>query len=100
MRLAGVDVNAGALAEAKVAGFDVAEASSLEPEMWKDHSDLVFTCGVLIHIPPETLHETMQQIAVASRRFVLAVEYEADEEEEIEYRGHAGRLWKRPFGRM
>jgi hypothetical protein len=42
----------------------------------------------------------MRAIVQTSAKFVLAVEYEAEQEEEVEYRGHAGKLWKRPFGKL
>jgi len=42
----------------------------------------------------------MQKIVDQSYRYVLAVEYESEQEEEIEYRGHTGKLWRRPFGKL
>lgn len=62
--------------------------------------DLVFTAGVLVHVAPDDLERTMKAIVNASANCVLAVEYDAPAEEEVEYRGHAGRLWKRPYGAL
>jgi len=62
--------------------------------------DLVFTVGVLIHISPEEIHSSMAAIAAGSKRFVLSVEYEADHETEVEYRGQKLALWKRSYGMM
>lgn len=62
--------------------------------------DLTFTAGVLIHMPPEQLQRVMADLVSLSGRWVLAIEYAADEEEGIEYRDHIGRLWRRPFGRL
>lgn len=101
LSLCGVDVNKAALAEAGApgSGVDVVEMAAVDVgETWPGGFDLTFTAGVLIHIPPAQLQEAMTSIAAASRRWVLAVEYAADVEQEIEYRGHAERLWKRPFG--
>ena len=42
----------------------------------------------------------MGNIARASRRFVLAVEYADEKEVEVEYRGHTGKLWRRPYGKI
>jgi len=53
---------------------------------------------VLIHVAPNDLQPTMEKIVDRSERWVLAVEYYAPEPEEIDYRGHAGKLWRRPFG--
>ncbi len=35
-----------------------------------------------------------------SRKYVMAIEYEAEQEEMVEYRGHEGKLWRRPFGKL
>jgi len=100
--MTGCDVNSKALGEATAAGFDVLQqeghliADLLGPEC----CDLAFTCGVLIHVSPDQLQATMEAIKTASSAYVLAVEYEAQEETEVEYRGHAGRLWKRPYGKL
>ena len=100
--LLGVDVNADAAEEARQAGFEVQCTDALgimglhEP----GSIDLVFTAGVLIHIPPEDLESVMRAIINVCGRYVIAVEYDADESQEVEYRGHAGRLWKRPYGKL
>ena len=100
--MTGIDVNHAALLEAAGAGFDVEAASANELlSVFGDNcSELVFTAGVLIHIPPEEIHEVMRQIAIASKQFVVAIEYPADREEEVNYRGNADMLWRRPYGDM
>jgi pseudaminic acid biosynthesis-associated methylase len=59
--------------------------------------DLVFTCGVLIHVPPAGLDAALAEIVRCSRRYVLAIEYFAESEEQVEYRGHRELLWKRNY---
>ncbi len=59
--------------------------------------DLVFTVGVLIHIPLDSLHAAMRELARVSGRYLLAVEYFAEQETTIPYRGHNDLLWKRDF---
>lgn len=54
--------------------------------------DLVFTCGVLMHIPD--YKQVMAEIWRVSKKYVLAIEYQG-QDEEIDYRGNAGMLWKR-----
>jgi pseudaminic acid biosynthesis-associated methylase len=99
--LKGVDVNPDAIAEANAAGFDVEEMSALDVgSRWPSEFDLVATCGVLIHISPDHIHQAMDSIIAASRQYVLAVEYASKVEEEVAYRGHAERLWRRPFASM
>ena len=50
--------------------------------------DLVFTCGVLIHISRKDLRAACSEIVRVSNRYVLAIEYFSDEPEEKEYRGN------------
>lgn len=101
LKLRGVDLNADAIGEAVEAGFDVHRASGRDVgTVWPKEADLVFTAGCLIHVAPAELSPTMSSIIKASKRFVLAVEYAAETEEEIDYRGNAERLWKRPYGEM
>jgi ubiquinone/menaquinone biosynthesis C-methylase UbiE len=61
--------------------------------------DLAFTCGVLIHQPESTLPLVMSEIVRVSRRYVLAVEYHADEITEVPYRRQRGALFKRDYRR-
>lgn len=99
LKLRGVDVNASALAEATALAFDAREVAARDVgRLWPGRFDVVVTVGCLIHVAPADLHDAMRSIIGASNRFVLAVEYGSEIEEEISYRGHADRLWKRPFG--
>jgi len=94
VQLSGNDLNESAVAQARSAGLRAFVGREICP------SEMIFTSGVLIHVAPEYLAETMRSIVDASYRYVLAIEYEADKEEEIEYRGHTGKLWRRPFGKL
>ena len=99
----GCDINQTALQEAAAAGLSVVEASVFDlHELMGGVAgfDIVFTAGVLIHVSPADLSRAMDEIIAASRRYVLAVEYADEVEVEVEYRGHAQRLWRRPFGRL
>ena len=60
--------------------------------------DLVFTAGLLIHIPPDELDAALREIHRVARRYLVAIEYRADIETAVTgYRGHDDMLWKRPF---
>lgn len=102
VELHGVDVNAPAVEEARQAGIDahVCTAAALTSVVERDSIDLVFTCGMLIHVAPEDLDAAMQAIIDVSAKYVLAVEYAAQKEEDVEYRGFHGKLWRRPFGKL
>jgi pseudaminic acid biosynthesis-associated methylase len=60
--------------------------------------DLVFTCGVLIHLNPSNLSGVYKKMAALSRRYILINEYYNPTPLEISYRGHSGKLFKRDFG--
>lgn len=102
MELTGVDVNQSALEEASMKGFDVEELNGQGiVGMFGDGAcDLVFTCGVLIHVAPKDLKSMMQSIVDVSRQYVLAVEYHSDRETPVEYRGNKDKLWKRNYGQL
>lgn len=60
--------------------------------------DLVFTSGVLIHVPPEQLAAACGEMYRVARRYLLMIEYFSSEPEEKTYRGEEGLLFKRDFG--
>lgn len=60
--------------------------------------DLVFTAGVLIHIPEPNLIETVREIYRVSRRYVACLEYFSRDPATVRYRGHEDMLFKRDFG--
>lgn len=80
-------------------GLDQAQCCDCYKLPFADQSfDLVYTCGVLIHIPPERLEDAMREITRVSKRFLLCAEYFSHVPEEIVYHGQKGLLWKRDFG--
>lgn len=97
VEVSGHDLNAVAVDQANGAGLSAWVSDRMPVNRI---FDLTFTSGVLIHVPPAILTETMDQIVRASGQYVLAIEYAAEREEEVLYRGQTGALWKRPFGRL
>ena len=59
--------------------------------------DLVFTKGVLIHINPDKLPTVYDIMYRSCSRYLLVAEYYNPKPAELEYRGHAGKLFKRDF---
>lgn len=92
----GEDLNGTALTQARMAGLTTWGVHRVTPQL----AELTFTAGVLIHVPPDELEAFMRRVAGASTDWVLAIEYEAPEEQEIAYQGRGGLLWKRPFGKL
>jgi pseudaminic acid biosynthesis-associated methylase len=96
--LAGVEPNPHALELARATGAAEFHGGTVYELPFADgSSDLVFTAGVLIHIPPEKLPAALAELHRCSRRYLLAVEYAAEEETVVPYRGHGDLLWKRDF---
>ena len=77
--------------------FGVLEGNGSELPFRDGYADLVFTAGVLIHVPPAVLPGVLREIARVSRRYVLALEYFSEQPEEVPYRGLTEHLWKRNF---
>lgn len=63
-----------------------------------DAADLVFTSGVLIHVPPTDLDRALSEIYRVSKRWVLSIEYFNAVPDEVLYRGQSGMLWRRDWG--
>jgi pseudaminic acid biosynthesis-associated methylase len=78
-------------------GFNLVHGNGLDNPFKDNFFDLVYTCGVLIHVPLEDLTKVIQEIYRTSKEYILCVEYFAEKETEIDYRGHSNKLWKRNF---
>lgn len=98
----GVDINADAVDRARRNAPGTNAVHSVARNLpFRDASfDLVFTVGVLIHQPEETLVRVMTEIVRCSRRFVLWGEYQSAETVEVPYRDVPGALFKRDYGRI
>lgn len=97
--IVGVEPNRHALKLARLATPEVGVLHGNAFDLpFKDSSvDLVFTAGVLIHIDPAELPAALAELHRVSRRYILCIEYFAEEETPVTYRGQEGLLWKRDF---
>ncbi len=98
----GIDINESALRNIRrrLPGINAVWSPARELPVRDRSFDLVFTAGVLIHQPDSTLPLVMSEAVRASRRYVLALEYFAEQSTEVPYRGHEGALFKRDYGRL
>jgi pseudaminic acid biosynthesis-associated methylase len=98
----GIDVNAEAVsrARANVPGANTVLGVARRLPFRDGLVDLAFTVGVLIHQPESTLPLVMSEIVRCSRRYVLWVEYFAEQTEEVPYHGESGTLYRRDYGRL
>lgn len=92
-----IELNSQAFAALQcISGINAEHGSILDYEP-KGRFDMVFTKGVLIHLPPERLPDVYAKISQMSSRYVLFVEYYNPSPVEVQYRGHSGKLFKRDF---
>lgn len=98
-QVVGIEPNNYAIevARAQSPKIAVLKANSYDIPFKNNSFDLVFTAGVLIHISPKDLPKAMREIYRVSGKYILAVEYFAESETEITYRGNSELLWKRNF---
>jgi|688.fasta_scaffold293714_1 pseudaminic acid biosynthesis-associated methylase len=73
---------------------------SISTAQFSQKFDLVFSCGVLIHVNPEDLVASMKSMFELSSRYVLIAEYFNREPVSITYRGAEQKLFKRDFGKL
>lgn len=97
-KLSAVEINEGAAAKARELnpGTDITHGSILDHKPAQKF-DLVFTCGVLIHINPAELPAIYDLMFANSGRYVVVAEYYNPSPTEVTYRGHTARLFKRDF---
>ena len=65
--------------------------------------DVVFTAGVLIHIPTDKLNQAMENMFNVSRKFIMFIEYESEQEKGTNYEqdfDYQEGVWSRPYGRI
>jgi len=96
----GIDLNGYALQEARrrLPHANLLRATAYRLPFADESFDLVFTCGVLIHIPPESLDDAIREIHRVSRRWIWCGEYFSEHLTEVPYRGEKGALYKCDFG--
>src|SRR5687767_5938038 len=79
-------------------GLNLVKGSATNIEAPNASFDVVFTCGVLIHVAPQNLQKAMGEIYRVSRKFIICAEYFSPEPREIKYRDKDGMLWARDYG--
>lgn len=95
-------VNETALARLRVAQPHVNSVAATARSLpFRDRwFDLVFTTGVLIHVPPGTLSSVMGEVVRCSDRYVLCAEYFSEQPTTVPCRGQTQALFKRDFGAL
>ncbi len=60
--------------------------------------DMAFTSGVLIHVDPSLLEQTLREVHRVSAKYIFCAEYFSPKAETITYRGESDLLFKNDFG--
>ena len=94
----GVEINKYAYQKCLKKGHSVKNIS-IHDYNEKKKFDLVFTCGVLIHLNPKKLQQTYSQIFKLSKKYILIDEYFNPTPVSITYRGYKNKLFKRDFAK-
>jgi pseudaminic acid biosynthesis-associated methylase len=98
-KLSAVEINSKAVARLQKDGVaqEIFHKSLLEftpPNLY----DFAFIKGVSIHLSPDHLLDVYRKLGACSSRYVLVAEYYNRKPEEVIYRGHQGKLFRRDFG--
>lgn len=94
-QLHGIEINQKAFGRLSELPYVTAHHGSLLEFDSELDFDLVLVKGVLIHTRPDLLPRAYSVIEKHARRYVLLAEYYEPRPTELEYRGHAERLYKR-----
>ena len=97
LELYATEINPVAFARLQELGFVMAENKAIQDYEPSRNFELVFTCGVLIHLNPGDLEETYRKMVRLSSRYILVNEYFNPTPTQISYRGHDNKLFKRDF---
>ena len=92
----GIEINSQAAQIASL-GHNIINQSLSEEFSPALSAELTFTSGVLIHINPQMLPMIYEKLYNFSSNYILINEYFSTQPQEINYRGHQSRLWKRDF---
>ncbi len=95
--LSAVEINSSAVEQVRSWGKATVYEGSLLNFAPPKKYELSFTSGVLIHIASEFLPKAYDTLYNSSSKYICIQEYYSLKPEEIQYHGHAGKLFKRDF---
>lgn len=59
--------------------------------------DLVFTCGVMMHVTHDDLTKAVTELLRVTSKYLMLIEYYSTQEQEIPWHGLTNILWKRDY---
>lgn len=81
-------------------GLDIIAGRAGDIPFKDGYFDLVFTSGLLIHIPPSELRYVVAEMHRVTNEYIWFLEYFSPEITEVKYRGRSGLLWKADYRRI
>lgn len=91
----GVEPNDRARRVAEISNLKVFPDCGQNLKFPDEFADILFTCGVLIHCELGEAGKIVREMCRVSKKYLLFMEYFDKADEEIEYHGEGGLLWKR-----
>jgi pseudaminic acid biosynthesis-associated methylase len=100
--LYGIEINdyAVELSKQRTNNINIIQGSAFDIPFKNEYFDLVFTSGVLIHIPPLDINLALNEIYRVTREYIWGFEYYDEKYTEVIYRGNKNLLWKANFSKI
>jgi len=100
--LYGIEINdyAVELSKQSTNNINIIQGSAFDIPFKNEYFDLVFTSGVLIHIPPPDINLVLNEICRCAKEYIWGFEYYEEKYTEIIYRGKKDLLWKANFAQL
>ncbi|MGQ3076555.1 MULTISPECIES: pseudaminic acid biosynthesis-associated methylase [Rhizobium/Agrobacterium group] len=95
-----ISPDAASVLRDKFPALNIINKSILESSVEGGSYELAFTMGVLIHIHPDNLIDSLRRIISSSKRYVLVGEYFNREPVSLTYQGEEEKLFKCDFGKI
>lgn len=96
----GIELQQYALDRLCVSGVEVCQGSVTALPYPDEDFELVYTSGLLIHIPPDDLPQAMSEILRCTKQWVWGFEYYSQTLREISHRSWKDMLWEGDYPRM
>lgn len=101
--LHGLEIQPKAIESAKqrTNNIEYTEGSAYNLPYEDNEFDMIFSCHVLIHLPPDRIVKALKEMVRCCRKLIYCEEYYADEVTEIKnYHGMNNIVWKRNFEKL
>jgi len=80
--------------------ISIIQASAFNMPFKDAYFDLVFTSGVLIHISPQYVNRSFDEIYRCAKKYIWGSEYFSEDYIQVNYRGREELLWKTNFANL